>query len=125
MTDENYKDMVIQHDKHIDSLATSIESLAKGVSSTNRKLDDMIDVISKQNILFEKFTNLEENLKESFGRVHKRIEIIEATQNSKDGCQAITLIKKDVDSILTMRNLVLKVVGTALILAIIGTVLIR
>jgi len=117
--------MVIQHDKHIDSLIVSIESLAKSVLSTNRKLDDMIDVIGKQNLLFEKFTNLEDNLRDSFSRVHKRIGDIENTQNSKEGCHAVASIKKDVDGILTTKNTIFKVVGTAVLLAILSTVLIK
>lgn len=80
MSDEDYKDMIMQHDKHIDKLAISIEHIAGAVGSTNRKLEDIIDVISKQNILMEKFSNLEANLKESFGRVHEKIRKIETNQ---------------------------------------------
>jgi len=90
MSDEDYKDMVIEHDKHLESLATSIESLAGGVGATNRKLEDIIDVISTQNVLIEKFTNLETNLKESFNRVHNKIRVVEDKQNS-NGCPVLNI----------------------------------
>jgi len=90
MNDSDYKDMVIEHDKHIESLATSIESLATGVGATNKKLEDIIDVISTQNVLIEKFTNLETNLKESFNRVYNKIRAIEEKQDL-NGCPVLNI----------------------------------
>lgn len=72
MTDEDYKDLVTAHDKSIGVMASSIEHVAIGLAAMNSKLSDIIDVIGQQNILMEKFTNLESNLKESFDRVHDK-----------------------------------------------------
>lgn len=81
MQDDDYRDLIMQHDKHIDKLALSVEHIAMAVGSTNLKLENIIDVISKQNILMERFSNLEVNLKESFGRVHSRLEKLEGNQS--------------------------------------------
>jgi len=43
----------------------------------NRKLDDMNTLVSQQNVLLEKFANMDRELKESFGRVWQRIEKLE------------------------------------------------
>jgi hypothetical protein len=61
MTDEEYRDLVLKHDKHIDLMAQSVETLAKTVSKTNQKLEDVIDVITVQNVLMEKLTALEKS----------------------------------------------------------------
>lgn len=88
MKEEELKNLVVEHDKHIDLMAQSIEHLAGAVGTTTKKLDDVIDVITKQNILMEKFHNLEENLKESFDRVHDKVRRIEEAQ-SGEGCTAL------------------------------------
>jgi len=91
-------ELVTKHDKHIDSMAQSIEHLAGAVGTTNKKLEDVIEVMGKQNVLMEKFANLEDNLKESFGRVHEKIEKIEIV-HSGDGCSALKLSNKDIKSL--------------------------
>lgn len=91
MSDDDYRDLVIKHDKHIDRVADSVEHLAKAVGSTNKKLEDVIDVIGTQNVLMEKFTNLETNLKDSFTRIYTRLEKIENTHSSSGGCPALKL----------------------------------
>lgn len=98
MREEELAVLVTKHDKHIDSMAQSIEHLAGAVGITNRKLDDVIEVMGQQNILMEKFHNLEENLKESFGRVHKRTQKIEDICNN-EGCSALKLSNKDIKSL--------------------------
>ncbi len=77
MTDDNYKDMVISHDKHIDSLTTSVQTLADGIKMSNKKLDNVLDVLKEQNVLAEKIGNMDKDVRESFGRVHKRVDILE------------------------------------------------
>ena len=79
MTDDNYRDMVIDHDKHIDSLTTSVQVLADGISSSNKKLDDVIEVITHQNVLVEKVENIDRDARESFARVHSRVDKLEGT----------------------------------------------
>ena len=85
MTDDKYKDMVISHDKDIETLAGSIEHLALNVGETNHKLDNVIDVITQQNVLVERINNLDTNVAESFKRAWKRLEILETTA-ATGGC---------------------------------------
>jgi hypothetical protein len=87
---KDLKDLVVLHDKSIDKMALGLEHLATEVGSTNRKLSDIIDVIGKQNILMEKFTNLETNMKENLNVVHGKIRDIEQSRNSS-GCSALKL----------------------------------
>lgn len=94
MTDEQYKDMVIGHDKHIDSLTSSISILADSVGSTNSKLDNVIDVITQQNVLVERMNNMDHNVVESFNRAWVRIDKLEKIA-SNDGCEAAKLLQKD------------------------------
>ena len=88
MEESALRDLVVSHDKHIDLMAQSIEHLAGAVGITSKKLDDIIGVITKQNILMEKFQNLEGNLRESFDRVHTKISKLEEVQNGS-GCAAL------------------------------------
>ena len=80
MNDDSYRDLVIQHDKHIDTLTNSVSVLAVNVGHTNKKLDDMIQVINQQNVLQERFSNLDNNFRESFERIHGDIEEIKTEQ---------------------------------------------
>lgn len=91
MRDEDLKDLVVEHDKHIDLMAQSIENLAGVVGDTASKLDDVIAVITQQNVLMERFNNLEVNLKESFNRVHAKARKLEDTQNG-EGCIALKVL---------------------------------
>lgn len=82
MTEEGYRDMVIDHDKHLDSLTQSVCTLADNVKSTNNKLDDVIDVMQTQNVLTERMSNLDHKFRDSFERVHTKIEDIEDEQKT-------------------------------------------
>lgn len=77
--------MVISHDKDIETLAGSIEHLALNVGETNHKLDNVIDVITQQNVLVERINNLDTNVAESFKRAWKRLESLETTA-ATGGC---------------------------------------
>ena len=125
MTDQEYKGLVLQHDKHIDRLADSIEHIAGAVGSTNRKLEDIIDVISKQNILMERFSNLETNLKESFSRVHEKIRNLEIVQGGGDGCGALKNTTKRVDKLESNQSKVVWTVMSVVLLAVLGTVIVN
>ena len=87
------KELVTQHDKAIDKMAMGIEHLAQEVGSTNRNLSEIIDVIGKQNILMEKFTNLDNAMKENFHTVHDKIRSLEATHVGS-GCTAMKIATK-------------------------------
>ena len=96
MTEEDYKDMVIQHDKHIDSLTSSIGNLATSVGATNTKLDAAIDVITHQNVLVERMNNLDSNVAESFKRAWGRLEKLE-DESANGGCDSAKLLHKEKD----------------------------
>lgn len=123
MTDEDYRNLVLAHDKHIDKLASSIEHIAGTMNGTNRRLEDVIDVISTQNVLMEKFTNLEINLKESFNRVHEKIKNIEETQN-KTGCSGLISTVNRVKVLESNQSKVAWIVLSAVLIAVLGTVII-
>lgn len=123
MTDEDYRNLVLAHDKHIDKLASSIEHIAGTMNGTNRRLEDVIGVISTQNVLMEKFTNLEINLKESFNRVHEKIKNIEETQN-KTGCLGLISTVNRVKVLESNQSKVAWIVLSAVLIAVLGTVII-
>ena len=72
MNEEVISGKISEHDRHIDSLSTAIEHLVETTAVTNLKLDKMVEMLSTQNVIKERLSNLEENLKESFERVHVR-----------------------------------------------------
>ena len=96
MTEEDYRNMVIHHDKHIDSLSASISNLAGSVSSSNNKLDTVIDAITHQNVIIERMNNMENNVAESFKRAWGRLGKLEET-SSGVGCEAAKLLHKEKD----------------------------
>jgi len=122
MSDDEYRDLVLQHDKHIDKLATSIEHIAGAVGTTNRKIEDVLSVISQQNVLMEKFTNMETNLKESFNRVHGKIRNIEVKQN-ETGCSLLVVANKRIAKLEANQGRIAWTVITAVLLAVMGTVI--
>lgn len=98
--------MVISHDKDIETLAGSIEHLALNVGETNHKLDNVIDVITQQNVLVERINNLDTNVAESFKRAWKRLESLETTA-ATGGCS----IAKTATAANNLLDEKLKVVG--------------
>jgi len=80
MQDDVIEGMVIAHDKHLDSLASSVESLAKSVGGTNKKLDDIIEVISTQNVMVERINNMDINIREFAVEIRKKVSGIEQAQ---------------------------------------------
>ena len=77
MSDEDLKNLVLKHDHTLESLALSMEHFANEVNKNNTKLDKVVEAINTQNVLIEKFNNMEQNLKESFSRVHDRSDKIQ------------------------------------------------
>lgn len=121
MSDDEYRDLVLQHDKHIDKLADSIEHIAGAVGTTNRKIEDVLSVISQQNVLMEKFANMETNLKESFNRVHAKIRDIELKQN-ETGCPLLVVANKRIAKLEANQSRIAWTVITVVLLAVMGTV---
>ena len=85
MTNDAITEMIINHDKTLDRLAIITEQSITNVGSLTKKLDDVIAVITRQNILAEQVTYLETNCSESFDRHNTRLLTIEKTQSS-GGC---------------------------------------
>ena len=88
MKEEALEVMVINHDKHLDRLTTSVESLAESVGSTNAKLDNVIEVISAQNVMVERMNNLDVNIKEFANDIRGKLRDLDETQ-SGPGCAAL------------------------------------
>lgn len=79
MTEDAIAAKITEHDIHLDKLSVAIEHLAATaadtnaqIGKTNDKIDRMVEVLSAQNVIKERLNNLEDNLKESFKRVHGR-----------------------------------------------------
>ena len=81
MSEEDLKELVLKHEHSFSALAKSNEHLTAELSKTNDKLEKVASAINTQNILAEKIKNLDENLQESFGRVHKRSDNLEIQCN--------------------------------------------
>lgn len=71
MTDEELKEKVIRHDYEFKALTSSLSEL----SSNMKELTESLKHIA---VINEKLFNMDKELKESFQRVHKRADEIEA-----------------------------------------------
>lgn len=87
MNDEQYRNMVVDHDKHIDKLTTSVEVLAGSMTETNNKLNTVIEVMTQQNVLIERVNHIDKDTKEAFNRVYADIREVKEQQSGK-GCVA-------------------------------------
>ena len=58
MSDEITAAKLAEHDRHLDKLSSSVEILASTANKTNEKLDAVVEVMSKQNVLIEKMSSL-------------------------------------------------------------------
>jgi len=96
VTDENFKDMVIAHDKDISTLATSIETLASNVGATNNRLSEVIDIMNQQSVLVERMNNMDHNVTESFKRAWGRLEKLEVMAET-NGCNIARGLDKEKD----------------------------
>lgn len=100
MTDTDIRDLVIKHDAHIDTLASSIEQLAIGVGSTNTRLESVIDMLSKQQVIEERVNNMDKELDESFDRVHTNIrELKDTSKETSVNHEKITVANKRIDKL--------------------------
>lgn len=71
MTDEELKEKIIRHDYEFKALTSSLSEL----SSNMKELTESLKHIA---VINEKLFNMDKELKESFQRVHKRADEIEA-----------------------------------------------
>lgn len=77
MNDETLRDMVIAHDKILEMVGKSVETITTSMVSMNAKLEKLTEEIAKQNVLVEKVNVME-----------KKVEDIEKAKNG-DGCNAL------------------------------------
>ena len=85
MHEDYYRKMVIDHEKHLETLTSSVSHLTNIVGSTNSKLDDVIAVITQQNVLVERMNNLDNNVADAFKREGGRIDRLEQVSGDS-GC---------------------------------------
>lgn len=97
MTDEALRSVVAQHDTTIVQLVTSVEHLVKSQSETNKRLEDISKLLTKQIVLSTKLEEIDRNAAETFSRVHKKIEELEDVQKSEVGCNSVRILQKDVE----------------------------
>jgi hypothetical protein len=116
MTDEAMKDLVTKHDatlmeygESIKRLTSSLDNLVQKQGETNEKLSKITEYLAEQKILSLKVQSMDSELRESFKRVHKRIDSIDELQTSDNGCNSVRLLTKDVNS--TAKD-VTKLIGT-------------
>lgn len=92
MNDAQVRDMVISHDKVLDSLSDNIRALTGVTSTTNTKLDKVVDELAKQNVLMERVNNMDRELTGSFDRVNHRLDKIEEAKEG-EGCNAAKFLR--------------------------------
>ena len=95
MNQEAILEKLSVHDRKLDKfemgiehLTESLTTLSNNVGTSNRKMEDFTAVISQQNLLMERYSSLDIELKESFSRVYGRIEHLEGEHNT-NGCSAL------------------------------------
>lgn len=85
---EELNDLVTSHDRDISNLALVVAHLTESVTATSRDVKKLLDGVTTQVVLGEKFDSLHDNLKESFDRIHTRVGKMEDAQNTY-GCSAL------------------------------------
>ena len=99
MTEDELIEKVIDHDKVVDKLTTSVDSLVIVQKDTNSKLDKLIENSSMVALLNQKVDTMDTELNASFKRVHRRADKQEreittlVESRNEDGCQAIKTMK--------------------------------
>lgn len=126
--------LLYDHDKKIDKLeisieqvANSIDQLANGISSSNRKMEGITGMLNTQNILMERFSNMDLSLKESFSRVCTRVGKLETAKEKHelDGCPAATSAHKRISRIDSALGWVNKLILLAVLGAVLSLVIIK
>jgi len=99
MTDDIMKDLVTKHDAVITSLVASVEHLVKSQTDTNKKLEEITKLLTKQVLLSNRIEAMDKELTESFKRVHHRIDDMDKLQKSDNGCNSVRLLTKDIEAL--------------------------
>ena len=82
--------IVDHHDQKIEILTDAVSKAVASNETLTRKIEDMVDALSQQNVLAERLLNI----KDAVSRAHKRIDKIENTQSTTGGA-AVALLKKE------------------------------
>ncbi len=94
MTDEEIREKVIRHDIELKNFLNGVVTLTNSITDLSRGLTKTIE---------EKYSMMDNNLKESFIRVHERSDAIESRlgllEKSREerGCPALALKAKETD----------------------------
>ena len=75
------RDLLYATDKHVAALAQTMEQLVSSQVVSNNKLENILSVVTAQTVMAERLNNLDDNLKESFIRVHGKISSLEHSGN--------------------------------------------
>ena len=104
MNDDAIKELVLRHDASIMQQANAIEHLAtvqselsKEIKESNNRLEEISKYLAKQAVFGTRLDEMDRNLIESFKRVHRRIDEMDAIQKSDSGCKSVQLLQKDID----------------------------
>ena len=89
MTEDKMIETIIEHDQALKSVAKSITALTEETKASNQKLDSIVVSMSKQELILEKISSIEARTKDSFSRVHARIDEVSKTQTV--GCTPLQL----------------------------------
>ena len=110
MTDDVMKDLVTKHDATITQLVSSVEHLVRSQTTTNERLEEISKFLAKQVVFSSKLETMDKDISDSFSRrdqskldsdkrIHRRIDEIETTQKSDNGCNSVRLLTKDIESL--------------------------
>jgi len=99
MTDDTMKDLVTKHDLTITQLVQSVEHLVTAQTETNKRLEEISGFLAKQAVFTSRLETMDKELRDSFKRVHKRVDEIENLQKTDTGCNSVKLLHKDVESL--------------------------
>jgi len=92
MTEDQYRDMIVSHDRILSVLSASVEAVVERSSKTVIHVDQLARDLSSSNVLTEKVHNMNENTAESFKRAWKRLEILE---DPSRGCSLATELSRE------------------------------
>ncbi len=98
MTDDAYKEMTLENNKHIDSLTRGLHDITKAIGSTNSKIEDLVEVIHTQNVLAEKLENLDKNIADYSKRMYGEIADIKKKQQDT-GCPQLKIERENVNAL--------------------------
>jgi predicted nuclease with TOPRIM domain len=90
LTDEEIRERVIRHDFQFEALSDSLKSAV-------RELHELAESLKSVAVINEKIGHIDENLRESFQRVHSRTDKLEKdVDEAKDCCNEVATLNRTV-----------------------------